>query len=74
VLFLVVVIGLFTCCAGFLLLAIPYVNAVILLPVSYTFRAFSLEFLAQFGSGFNCFTAGRPAKPRVTAGKPRPKK
>jgi hypothetical protein len=74
VVFLVVIVGLVTCCAGFLLLAVPYVNAVILLPVSYTFRAFSLEFIAQFGSGFNCLTAGRQAKPRVIAGKPRAKK
>jgi hypothetical protein len=74
VVFLVVIVGLFTCCAGFLLLAIPYVNAVILLPVSYTFRAFSLEFIAQFGTGFNCLAAGSPAKPRASAKKPRAKK
>jgi hypothetical protein len=54
--FLVVLVGLFTCCAGFLLLAIPYVNSVLLLPVTYTFRAFSLEFLAQFGGDFDCFS------------------
>ncbi len=48
-------IGLFTCCIGLLLLAIPYIGAVILLPVSYTFRALSIEFLAQFGEEFNVF-------------------
>lgn len=47
--------ALITCCVGLLLLAIPYIGAVILLPVSYTFRAFSIEFLAQFGDDFNVF-------------------
>jgi hypothetical protein len=32
---------------------IPFVGAVILLPVSYTFRAFSIEYLATFGDEFN---------------------
>lgn len=44
-----------TCCIGFLLLLIPYINAVLLLPVSFTFRAFSIEFLGQFGDEFNLF-------------------
>jgi hypothetical protein len=38
-----------------LLIAVPYIGSVILLPVSYTFRAFSIEFLAQFGDKFNVF-------------------
>ena len=75
---LVVIVGLFTCCAGFLLLAIPYVNSVLLLPVSYTFRAFSLEFLAQFGKDFDCFSGSTKlkakAKPRKTAPKTPAKK
>jgi hypothetical protein len=50
--------GFATCCIGFLLLAIPYISSVVLLPVSYTMRAFSLEFLAQFGTGFNLFSSG----------------
>lgn len=45
--------GLFTCCLGFVLMVIPYVNSVVLLPVSYGFRAFSVEFLAQFGPEFD---------------------
>lgn len=45
----VIAAGLLTCCIGFLFFALPYVNSVVLLPVSYTLRAFSLEFLAQFG-------------------------
>jgi len=51
----VIFFALITCCIGLLLLAIPYIGAVILLPVSYTFRAFSIEFLAQFGKDFNVF-------------------
>ena len=43
-----VLVGLFTCCVGFLLIAMPYVGTVFTLPVWVTFRAFSLEFLAQF--------------------------
>jgi len=49
----VVVVGLFTCCLGFVLMAIPYVNAVVLLPISYGFRCFSIEFLAQFGPEYD---------------------
>ncbi len=44
--------GLMTCCFLFLLLAIPYINSVILLPISYTYRAFSVEFLTQFGEPY----------------------
>jgi len=51
----VAIAGLLTCCIGFLLLAIPYVGSVITLPISYTYRAFSLEFLAQFGPEFVLF-------------------
>ena len=51
----VVLFGLFTCCLGFLLLITPYIGSVVLLPVSYTFRAFSVEFLEQFGDDFTIF-------------------
>lgn len=53
----VIFFALLTCCIGLLLLAIPFIGAVILLPVSYTFRAFSIEFLAQFGKKYNVFPA-----------------
>lgn len=53
--FLVVTVGLLTCCVGFLLLALPYVGTVILLPVLVAYRAFSLEFLAQFDPAFQFF-------------------
>ena len=48
----VIFLALATCCIGLLLIAIPFVGAVILLPVSYTFRAFSIEFLGQFGEEY----------------------
>lgn len=54
---LIMIAGLLTCCLGFLLLIIPYINAVVLLPVSFTFRSFSLEFLAQFGDEYNVFSS-----------------
>jgi hypothetical protein len=51
----VVFVGLLTCCIGWFLLVIPYIGTVITLPVWYFFRAFSLEFLAQFGPEFELF-------------------
>jgi hypothetical protein len=51
----VVMVGLFTCCLGFILLAIPYIGTVVTLPIPYTFRAFSLEFLEQFGPDYTIF-------------------
>jgi hypothetical protein len=51
----VFIVGILTCCVGFLLLIIPYISSVILLPISYTFRSFSLEFLQQFGPEFDVF-------------------
>jgi len=40
-------LGLVTCCIGWVLVAIPYLGTVLLLPVWVTLRAFSVEFLAQ---------------------------
>lgn len=51
----VILFGLLTCCIGFLLLIIPYIGSVVTLPISYTFRAFSLEFLEQFGPEYTFF-------------------
>jgi len=51
----VILFGVFTILMGFILLAIPFIGSVILLPVTYTFRALSLEFLAQFGEEYNVF-------------------
>jgi len=49
----ILMLGCLTCCVGFLVLMIPYLNSVILLPLSYTFRCFSLEFLGQFGEEYS---------------------
>jgi len=54
----VILFGFMTCCVGFLLLIIPYIGSVIMLPVSVTFRAFSVEFLEQFGEEYKIFPAG----------------
>ncbi|MCB2220277.1 MAG: hypothetical protein KQI35_07785 [Bacteroidetes bacterium] len=51
----VIIFGFVTCCIGFLLLIIPYIGSVVFLPVSYTFRAYSVEFLEQFGSDYKIF-------------------
>jgi len=53
----VILFGLMTCCIGFLFLIIPYIGSVIMLPVSVTFRAFSVEFLEQFGEDYKIFPA-----------------
>ncbi len=44
----VVAIGLMTCCIGLLLIALPYIGTVLMLPVIVTYRAFTVEYLAQF--------------------------
>ncbi len=62
--FAVVLLALFTCCMGAVLLSIPYVGTVLLLPVWITYRVYSLEFLAQFDSRYRFFgpdPAGAPA-------------
>ena len=51
----VIIFGFVTLCIGFLLLIIPYISSVLLLPVSYTFRAYSVEFLEQFGDDFKIY-------------------
>jgi hypothetical protein len=51
----IVIIGCVTCCVGFVILSIPYVNAVALLPISYALRSFSVEFLEQFGPEYRIF-------------------
>ena len=63
--FVVIVAGLITCCIGWLLLVIPYVGTVVTLPFWYWLRAFSLEFLAQFGPEYDVFP--RPAAPAPAA-------
>jgi hypothetical protein len=52
-----------SCCILLLLLLIPYINSVVWLPVNYTYRAFSLEFLAQFGEEYTLFPISEPILP-----------
>jgi len=52
---LIIVAGLLTCCIGIILFIIPYIGTVVTLPVWYTLRAFSLEYLAQFGPEYDVF-------------------
>jgi MFS family permease len=63
----IAVAGLLTCCVGFLLLIIPYIGTVITLPIWYTFRAFSLEFLAQFGPEYELFPPSGESSASVPA-------
>lgn len=51
----VIIAGCVTCCIGFLILAIPYINTVVLLPISYALRAFGVRFLEQFGPEYRIF-------------------
>ena len=44
-----------TCCLGACLLIIPFVGTVALLPVPVFFRAYSLEYMAQFGPEYRVF-------------------
>lgn len=67
--FVVIVAGLVTCCIGWLILVIPYIGTVVTLPFWYTLRAFSLEFLAQFGPEYNVFPV-TPAPVTATSAMP----
>lgn len=51
----IIIAVLLTCCIGLILLVIPYIGSVVLLPVSYTLRALSVEFLEQFGPTYRFF-------------------
>ena len=64
--FVILFFALFTCCIGLLLLVIPYIGSVVLLPVTYTFRALSIEFLAQFGEDYNVFPKIEEQQPEIT--------
>jgi flagellar basal body-associated protein FliL len=56
----IIVAAVVTCCIGLLFLVIPYISSVVLLPVSYTMRAFSVEFLEQFGTEYQLFPRTNP--------------
>ncbi len=53
----ILAVVILTCCCAGIILAIPYVGAVVLLPVTIFFRSFSLYFLRQFGEDFDLLDA-----------------
>ena len=50
--------ALLTCCMGAILLAIPYLGAVLLLPLTVFMRFLSVGYLAHFGSDYDLLAAG----------------
>lgn len=64
----VLLLAIPTCCLLPALLAIPYVSSVLLLPISGTYRLYSVEFLGQFGESWRLPAAARA----VEAVPPRP--
>lgn len=67
----VFLIGLVTCCVGWVVVLIPYVGTVVLLPVWTAYRAYGPEFLAQFGPQYTVFTtppAGAGSPPSSPSG------
>lgn len=67
VIILTVIAGLMTCCIGLILLIIPYIGTIVTLPIWYTFRAFSLEYLAQFGPEYDLFPPPEELPEKATA-------
>jgi hypothetical protein len=49
-----------TCCIAGCLIVLPYLGAVILLPVTVFKRSYSLYYLAQFGPAYNVFPPPPP--------------
>lgn len=49
----VLAFGLMTCCIGFLAMAIPYIGAVLTLPITVFFCALGPEFARQFGPEYD---------------------
>lgn len=64
----IVFAGFSTCCVGFIVLAIPYVNSVLLLPLHLTLRGLGPDFLAQCGPEWKL--VGPDAPPAVPPAAP----
>jgi hypothetical protein len=58
--FLVLGVVIVTCCLAGCLMALPYLGAVVLLPVLVFKRSYSLYYLAQFGPAYNVFPLATP--------------
>ena len=63
----VIIIGLMTCCVGFLLLMLPYIGTVLLLPVHVAYRTFTALFLGDIDARFALISAPAPHVPSSTA-------
>jgi hypothetical protein len=71
----IVVAGFATCCVLFVVLIIPYVGTVAMLPLFVAYRAYTLEFLAQFSPRFDFFGTpggGPPVPPPEPPPEPPP--
>ena len=62
---LAIVFGLMTCCVGFLFLLAPYLSNVLMLPATVFYRAFTVEFLAQFDTDLLGPNAGEAPAPQA---------
>lgn len=65
-----IIAGALACCIGLLLVILPYIGTVTTLPLWYTMRAFSLEYLAQFGDEFQLFPPPAPVETSEPAESP----
>jgi len=57
-----------TCCCLFVLILIPYIQAVVTLPISVLFRLLSIEYLRTFGPDYDLFTETSVEQPALDAG------
>ena len=60
---MVLIVVIATCCIAGCFMALPYLGTVLLLPVHVFSRAYSLSYLAQFGSAFDVFPSVPAAAP-----------
>lgn len=56
----VFLIGISTCCVGFIFFALPYLGSILTLPYSVFRLGFSLDCLAQFGPEYDLWSRVRP--------------
>lgn len=57
---LLVLLVIFTCCVAGCFMALPYLGAVLLLPILIFNRSYSLYYLAQFGPQYDVFPPSAP--------------
>jgi hypothetical protein len=64
-----VVLGIVTCCVGFIIIMIPYIGLVLILPLPVLYRLMGLELLAAFGDDYNVFYSPENEPPQITSEK-----